>query len=115
MKTKTKRAKAPGRTASKPPAPAVTKKTTRKKPGRPKGALDMRSRNVRQAIQACGMTPLEYMLGVMNDTENESITVQERPYDGDPNTLTSEFLASVVASYGSSDDAPAPTSKRKAH
>ena len=95
----------------------------------------MRSRNVRQAIQACGMTPLEYMLGVMNDTENDqsvrvdaakaaapychsrlqSITVQERPYDGDPNTLTSEFLASVVASYGSSDDAPAPTSKRKAH
>jgi hypothetical protein len=47
--------------------------TTKKNMGRPKGSLDMRSRNVRQAIQMTGMTPLEYMLEVMRD-ENE-----ERP------------------------------------
>ena len=33
----------------------------------------------------------------------QSITVQEKPFEGDPNELTNEYLAHIVAGTGSSD------------
>ena len=108
------------------------KKTEKRKPGRPKGALDMRSRNIRQAIQAAGQTPLEFMLDIMRDkTEDmgrrldaakcaapycharlQSIVVQEKPFEGDPNEISSEHLAGIIARSGSLDVAAAPKGKR---
>ena len=142
--TKTRRAKAPGKTASKPHGPAgermltngtSTSKPMTKKVGRPKGSKNIRSRALRQALQTADMSPLDYMLSIMGDPAQDqedrldaakaaapycharlaSITVQERPYDGDPNTITTEFLASIVASYGSSDDDAAAPGPGKTH
>jgi len=101
----------------------MSKKTTKKKMGRPKGALDMRSRNLRESIQRSGKTPLQFMLDIMRDEEEErpirlqaavhaapychaklqSITVENKVWDGDVNAITNDQLAWVIATGGSLD------------
>ena len=90
--------------------------------GRPRGAKNKKTAAMRHA-EKHGVSPLDFLLGEMNNIENnqavridaakaaapychsrlQTLTVEERPYDGDPNTLTSEFLASIVATYRGSD------------
>jgi len=109
-------------------------KTTKRKPGRPKGSLDKRTVAMRRARQA-GQTPVEFLLGIMNDTKNElpvrmqaassaapycharlaSVTVQEKPFDGDPNSITSEYLASIIKGTSGSDVAVKAKGKRTTH
>ena len=81
------------------------------------------------------MSPLDYMLSILGDVNQDqvdrmdaakaaapychaklqSIQVQEIPYDGDPNTITTEFLASIVAGASSSHDDAAATGPGKPH
>ena len=90
--------------------------------GRPKGTRNKKGNALRQAVRS-GQTPLDYLLSVMSDHKQEqsarvdaakaaapychsrlqSITVQEKPFEGDPNELTNEYLAHIVAGAGSSD------------
>lgn len=88
----------------------------KKRAGRPKGALDKRTRMLRQAIQS-GQTPLEFLLERMHDKDADmssrveaakaaapycharlqSITVEEKPWDGDVNSITNEQLARIIS------------------
>jgi hypothetical protein len=139
MNTRTKRrAKAPGKPPSKPkppkniPVPNPIPPAMRSK-GRPPGSVNHRPKILRNIQNGVGITPLGYMVSVMADETQPqevrmdaakaaapycharlaSVTVQEKPFDGDPNSLTSEFLASIVASYGSGDVVTeAPGSKK---
>ena len=88
------------------------------KGGRPKGSKNKYSAAaLRQAMNGDGQTPLEYLLGVMNDDTNNqklrmdaakaaavychprlsSIEVAAKPWDGDPNSITNDQLASIIA------------------
>jgi len=103
---------------------------TKRKPGRPKGSRNTRSGALRHCLRT-GQTPVEFLTSIYQDEEQDlsvrmdaakavspyvharlqSVTVQEKPYEGDPNAITSEYLAGIVQGAGSSD-APA-TSKGK--
>jgi len=45
----------------------------------------------------------------------QSITVQEKPFDGDPNSITSEYLASIIKGTSGSDAAVKAKGKRTTH
>jgi hypothetical protein len=106
-----------------------------RKRGRPKGSKNKATHARRLAARTAGLTPLEYLISIMADENQDqadrvdaakaaapychsrlqSVTVQEKPYEGDPNELTNEYLASIVAGSRGSDDAPAPKGKRTTH
>jgi len=86
--------------------------------GRPKGSKNKYSAAaLRQAMNGDGQTPLEYLLGIMNDEEQDqrlrmdaakaaapfchprlsSIEVAAKPWDGDPNSITNDQLASIIS------------------
>lgn len=108
---------------------------TGKPRGRPKGSRNKITSNASARKIAMRQTPLEFMLDIMYDETNElhvrmdaaksaapytharlqSVTVQEKPYEGDPNSITSEYLAHVVTSGGSSDVITTAPSKGKPH
>lgn len=110
--------------------------------GRPKGSMNKKSR-INLVAAKYDLKPLDYMLQVLNDdgvdedgaplvsraekmeaakaaapyvhARLQSVTVQERPYEGDPNEFTNEYLAGIIARAGSSN-APAKTKgKRTTH
>jgi len=111
----------------------MTKKTGKPR-GRPKGSKDKKSARFRQAV-AGGQAPLDYLLTVMRNTtlkiavrvdaakaaapyvhsRLQSIVVQEIPYDGDPNTITNEQLAHIIAGAGSSYVAPTAPGSQQTH
>ena len=102
--------------------------------GRPKGTRNKKGRALRQAVRS-GQTPLEYLLSVMSDVKQkqparidaakaaapycharlQSITVQEKPFEGDPNELTSEYLAHIIATGSSGDALTTAKGKGKPH
>ena len=110
----------------------MTKKTTKKAPGRPKGSRNQTPRNRRLAAEVAGMTPLQYLLSIMTDKTQEqgvrvdaakaaapycharlqSIQVQEKPYDGDSASISNDQLASIIQGAGGSD-APATAKGRR--
>jgi hypothetical protein len=104
---------------------------TKSKGGRPKGAKNKQSLGARIARLKAGITPLDFLLNIMRDTEAaaslrfeaakaaapycharlQSVTVQEKPFEGDPNEFSNEYLAGIIARAGSRDaDAEAPGS-----
>jgi hypothetical protein len=106
----------------------------KKRAGRPKGALDHRTRNLRQAVQS-GMTPLEFLLEQMHKVDNpitmrmeaaksaapycharlQSVVVTEKPYEGDPNSITNEQLAGIISRGSSVDDDAEEEGTRTTH
>ena len=106
--------------------------TAKKKAGRPKGAMNKRSAALRKAVQT-GLQPLEYLLQIMNNEDNEqevrvdaahkaapycharlqSVVVTEKPYEGDPNSISNAQLAGVIARGGCFDDVTETPSKGK--
>lgn len=116
---------------------------TGKPKGRPKGSRDKKSAALRLAVRS-GVTPLEYMLSVLNHDNKknqegdievtpamrmdaartaapyvharlQSVVVSEKPYEGDPNSITNEQLAGIIARSGELDDAPEEESERTTH
>ena len=96
------------------------------KGGRPPGAKNKRTLALQRRIQQAGVTPLEYLVSIMVDEDQEqhtridaakaaapyihprlqSTTIQEKPYEGDPSSITNEQLASIIQT-PSGSDAPA--------
>ncbi len=111
----------------------MTKKTGNPR-GRPKGSVNKRNAGLVIA-QREGISPLEFLLDVMDDENNElpvrmdaakaaspyvharlqSVVVQEKPYEGDPNSITNEQLAGIIARSGSLDDDAEAESERVTH
>jgi hypothetical protein len=106
----------------------------KRKPGRPKGSRNTRSGALRHCLRT-GQTPVEFLTSIYQDEEQDlsvrmdaakavspyvharlqSVTVQEKPFEGDPNEFSNEYLAGVIARAGSSN-APAKTKgKRTTH
>ena len=92
--------------------------------GRPKGSKNKHSTALmRQAVRGSGLTPVEYLQSIYQDEKQDQrvrieaakacapyihprlsvIAVQEKAWDGDPNSLTTEYLASVNAGAGKGD------------
>ena len=102
--------------------------------GRPKGAPNKKSR-INLLAAKYDLKPLDYMLEILNDPDQDqsarmdaaksaapyiharlqSVTVQEKPYEGDPNAITSEYLAGIVQGAGSSDAPATSKGKRVSH
>lgn len=102
--------------------------------GRPKGAKNKKGKALRNAVRA-GQTPLDYLLSIMTDVKQEqaarmdaaksaapycharlqSITTQEKPYEGDPSSITNAELASIIKGAGSSDALTTAKGKGKPH
>jgi len=106
--------------------------TAPKKRGRPPGSRNKTPANRRLAANNGGVQPLEYLLSIMNDDTQEqaarvdaakaaapycharlqAVTVENKPYEGDPNAISNEQLAGIIARSGSIDvDAEAQGSK----
>ena len=94
-----------------------------RKAGRPKGSKNKHSTALmRQAVRNSGLTPLEYLTSVYQDEKQDqkvrleaakaacpyvhprlsAIQVDTNPWDGDPNSITNEQLAAIIA--GESED-----------
>ena len=108
---------------------------TGKPRGRPKGSCN-KTPNVGIVLARRGaISPLEFMLQVMDDEDAspsvrmdaaksaapyvharlQSVTTTEKPYEGDPNAITNEYLASIIARGGSSNDDATKKGKGKPH
>ena len=110
--------------------------------GRPKGSKNHQSK-INSLASKYELTPLNYMLQVLNDDSTDengvalvsraekmdaakaaapyvharlqSVTVQEKPFEGDPNSITNEQLAGIIARGGSVDDAAEAPGERTTH
>jgi hypothetical protein len=109
--------------------------TTKKKAGRPPGARNKTPANRRLAARITGTTPLEFLLDIMKDAEQDqsvridaakaaapycharlqSVTVEEKPYEGDPNSITNAQLAGIIARGGGIDAPAEEKGKGKPH
>ena len=105
------------------------------KGGRPPGSRNKTPANRRLAARLSQQQPLDYLLEVMANQENSqavrvdaaaraapycharlsAVTVEQKPFEGDPNELTNEYLASIIARGSSGDDAPAKKGKQVTH
>lgn len=110
--------------------------------GRPKGSKNHQSK-INSLAAKYELTPLNYMLEVLNDNsvdeDNQplvsraekmeaakaaapyvharlqSVVVQEKPFEGDPNSITNEQLAGIIARGSSLDDAAEAPGERTTH
>lgn len=111
--------------------------------GRPPGSKNKKTKGSLVAAKY-DLIPLDYMLQVLNHDNStnidddelvtpamrmdaakaaapyvharlQSVTVQEKPYEGDPNSITNEYLAGIIARGSSSDDAPTQDRKKVTH
>ena len=92
--------------------------SNQRKAGRPLGSMNKHSTALmRQAVRNSGLTPLDYLMSVYQDEKQDqkvrieaakaacpfvhprlsAVTVQEQEWDGDPNSITNEQLAAIIA------------------
>ena len=113
------------------------------KGGRPPGSKNKQSKITSLAAKY-DLLPLDYMLRILNhdnstNTEDDepvteamrmdaaksaapyiharlqSVTVQERPFEGDPNEFTNEYLAGIIAGASSSNATAKKKGSRTTH